>query len=146
MRKTFMVQPAKEIHPRTSPKSFVSLMSVIVIGTVGMVIALSLLLIGTDSLKSINLSYDSSRARNYADGCVERALNSIRADQAYAGPDTYSFDYGSCEVLGIINAGTETPTIHVEGISKTATKRIEVIISAVKPQITIGTWREVAVF
>ena len=125
---------------------FVTLMSVIVIGAVGTSVALTLLLLGTDSLRSTQTLFESAKAKAYADTCAEEALLSLRQDINYAGGATINFPDGSCDILPIDNNGTQTPLVKIEGTVGLTKRRVEILARQVNPQLTINYWREVAGF
>lgn len=127
-------------------KSFVTLLAVIVIGTVGAGVASSLIFLSTGNIKVIGHVVESQRAKNYADACAEKALNSIKLDTNYQGNETISFTDGKCYVMPIINAGSQNPTIRVEGDSVDVKRKIEISLEQTNPQIKVGRWEEVPDF
>lgn len=127
-------------------KGFVTLVAVLVIGVVGLTVAVALLLLGLGFSRT---SYDlkqSGDARSFADACADEALNRLRLDINYGGGETISFEGGDCDILPIIDSGTETPTIQVEGRAGNMHRRIEIELLQVQPRIVTGSWREIAEF
>jgi len=127
-------------------RGFITLMSVIVIGAVGTSVALTLLLLGTDSLRSTQNLFDSAKSRSYVDGCAEKALQTLRNNINYAGGETLDFPDGSCTILPIIGSGTQSPTIRSESAVAGTKRRAEVSVKQVSPQLKLNYWKEVADF
>ncbi len=130
----------------TNRSGFVTLLSIIVIGAVTISVVLGLLLLGTDSLQTTQYQIDSAHAAAYTDSCAEKALNTLKGNAAYAGGETVNFTRGACTILPLIGAGTQTPTIRVEGTVSSTKRRVEISIKQVSPQIKLNYWRELADF
>lgn len=128
------------------PGGFVTLISVLIVGTVGAAIAVSLLLLGTDNYRATANIENSRLSQALADACAEKALDGLRADINYAGNETINFARGSCQILTIIGAGSENPIIQTIGNVNTLVRRDEIEVIQVSEQVKIGTWREVADF
>lgn len=127
-------------------RGFVTLMSVIIIGVVATTITTTLLLLGTDALRSTQNLFESSRAKSYVDGCGEKALQSLRKNISYAGSETITYPHGSCAILPIVGSGTQTPTVKAEGTVGPTKRRVEISVKQVSPQLKLNYWREVADF
>lgn len=125
---------------------FVTLLTIIVIGAVTTTIVIGLLLLGTDNLKATQYQIDSAHAAAHTDSCAEKALNSLKGNAAYAGGETVNFTNGSCLILPLIGAGTQTPTIRIEGTVSSVKRRVEISVKQVSPQIKLNYWRELADF
>jgi len=127
-------------------KSFITLMAVLIMGVVGTSTAVFLILSGTDAYRT---SYDleqSYQAKSLADACAEKALNSIRESTDYAGNELIPFEKGSCEILPVVNPGTQSPMIKTKATVGNAVRKVQVTVSEVTPQIKIQSWQEVADF
>ncbi len=116
-------------------------MSVLVMGAIGVSVGLSLILLGIDAGRSNSALADSLRARGLADACAEHALNALRLSSSYAGDETIAFSLGTCSILPVQGAGAEK-TIRVSGASGGATRKIEIVTSALQPNISIESWTE----
>jgi len=121
-------------------------MSVIIVGAIAGMIAIYLIAINIDVTKNTIDINRSLQARYNAENCAERALNSLAIDVAYEGRETFYFDRGSCEIRLIINSGTQTPTIEVVGTVDTVVRKMRIILTAVNPNITVGSWEDMADF
>jgi hypothetical protein len=92
------------------------LITVIIIGTAALIMALNASLLG---LGELDLGYTSSQSAetfSIADGCVEDTLRHLRIDSAYSG-GTLNVGDGSC-IIGVASSGvnriiTVTSTIGV---------------------------------
>jgi len=127
-------------------KGFVTLMSVLIIGVVGTAIAVFLILMGTDAYRTSFDLEQSFQAKALADACAEKALDAIRQDINYTGSETVSFDKGNCEILAIINPGTQSPTVRSKGTVGSAIRKAQISTQQITPQIKIQSWGEVADF
>lgn len=127
-------------------KSFATLTSVIIVGSVGAAIAVSLILIGTDAYRTTASVEEFYKAKALTDTCAEQALDSIRLDINYQGNETVELGGGTCAIRPVIGAGSETPTVRVEGNFNSAVRKAQITLTHVTPQITIGSWQEVADF
>lgn len=127
-------------------KGFVTLMSVLIIGTVATSIAIFLILMGTDVYRTTANLGDSALAKTLADACAEKALNSLKDDINYAGNETVTFNKGSCIILPIINQESQTPTIESSATVSSTIRKVKVIASQITPQVEIQSWQEVADF
>ena len=121
-------------------------MSVLIVGVVGTAIAVFFILMGTDAYRTSSDLEQSFQAKSLADACAEKALDAIRQDINYAGGETVSFDKGSCEILAIVNPGTQSPTVESKGTVGSATRKVKVTTQQITPQIKIQSWEEVADF
>ena len=127
-------------------KSFVTLISVLIVGTVGAAIAVSLILLSTDNYRTTANIEESRLSQNLADACAEKALDGLRSDINYAGGETVSFTRGSCQILPIIASGTENPIIQTVGDVNSLIRKDEIEIIQVSGQVRVGSWKEVADF
>ncbi len=124
-------------------KSYITLLSVIIVGTIAMSIAISLILISVDSTKT-TMAYESGKRAEYlARACVETALVKLWDNIDYTGNETVSFTDGSCQILSIENPSTQAPTIKTIGAYHSSTKRFEVKLLQVSTQIQIDYYRQV---
>ena len=130
----------------SSHQGYIFLLTVLVVGAISTVTAVSLMLLGWAAEQNGQLVAQSTQAFEYAQTCVERTLKNLRYDPAYAGSGTIIFSYGSCTVHNIAGQGNDTRVICSEGISGQNTRRLEVTISRLYPSVIVRSWREVPVF
>lgn len=127
-------------------KSYITLLSVIIVGTIAMSIGISLILISVDSAKT-TMAYESGKRAEYlARACVETALGKLWDDINYVGNETINFTGGSCQILPIENPSTQTPTIKTVGTHNSSIKRFKVKLLQVSTQIQIDYYQQVNVF
>lgn len=121
---------------------FVTLMAVLIVGAVGVAVAIGFLTKGIDSNKRVITIESAYQARFYADECVELALQSIRNNTAYVGTGKSSYENGSCEYEVTINDSTRR-NIDAIGTSNNLTKKVRVLIEGINPQIIVLSWKEI---
>jgi hypothetical protein len=127
-------------------RGYVFLVSVLAIGAIATATTVSMLLLGIAAQQSGFAILQSTQAWEYAQTCVERALQSLRDDPYYVGDSTYTFTYGRCTLDAIGGAGNVNRTICAQGYSGDSIRRIEVKVARIFPSTTIDTWREVDSF
>jgi len=122
-------------------KGYVLLMSVLILGAVGVAITVSLLLFGTGTLSSLNCWQQSIQARMVADGCAEEALQQIRDNSSYSGTFTIPIGSGSCTYT-VNNLGGDNRSISAGGSVGIAVRRVSITIDQLNPQLNITSWQE----
>ena len=112
------------------------LMTVLIIGAIGLAIATSLLLLGTGSLRTALTLQQSSHVKAHADSCSEEALLNISTNATYAGSGSASFTDGSCTYT--VTHGTQSEIIDAVGIEGTLIRKVRVTLD------TNGfSWKEI---
>lgn len=124
---------------------YITLMSVLVVGAVGVIIATSLLLLGISSARSSFAGVQSNQALGLADACVEEGLEQIRELTSYTGTGNLSLGQGSCTYT-VTSQGGNNRTIQASSTVGTLVRKVNVVITAINPLITVSTWQEVADF
>jgi hypothetical protein len=132
--------------PRRRRGGYVFLISVLSIGAIASATTISMLLLGLAAQQNGFALLQSTQAWEYAQTCVERALQSLRGDPFYAGDQTYVFAYGTCTLKSVGGANNLNRTLCAEGSSGESIRRIEVKVATLLPTTTIDTWREVGQF
>ena len=125
-------------------KGFVALITILVIGTVGAVIATSAVLLGLSSSQSSYSLEKSAQTRSFANACVEDALEKIK-DSDFIGSDNIVFTDGDCSYTVTDLAG-EIRRIESTGSLDETIRKIKVEIDQINPSINISLWQEVADF
>lgn len=133
------------MHTQKTQSGYVLLLSMILISIVGVVIGTTLLLIGVNSTKRSILQEESSIARVLADACAEYALDQLRQNYSYAGNESLNFTTGNCDILPVLQNGL-VRTLQTRGMVDTASRQVAVEITGNSPQLTLGSWQEVADF
>lgn len=128
-----------------SENGYVALISVLIIGAIGLTISISILLFGLDFSRTAFVEQQYAQARNLADACAEEGLQQVRDDTAFTGTAGLTLGDGSCTYT-VTNTGGENRTIDAEGSVGTTVSREVVTIDAISPQINVVSWQYVADF
>jgi len=126
--------------PKT--KGFVTLMSVLILGAVGIAVVVSLIQLGLGSSRNSFAAEQSLYARGLADACTALALDHIRTNPGYVGTLNPLVGTGDCTYT-VTDTGGATRSIAAEGTVGTMTRRVHVVVSAVSP-VSVSSWQEVA--
>ena len=124
---------------------YITLISVLVVGAVGMAIVISLIQFGLGSSRTSFALEQSSQAKSLVDACVEEALEQIRNSTPFIGNGNLSFDLGDCDYT-VTNDGGQNRTVTSSGTVDSIIRKNKVIISTINPQIIITSWQEVGDF
>ena len=124
---------------------FATLMSVFLVGLVGVAIGVNLLFLSTDAIRDAAAFGNSLHAKNFANACAEEALQQIRDATAFAGGGGLSFAEGSCGYV-VANLGGQNREIQITGLAGEATRKIFIQLDAINPKINLTSWKEVADF
>ena len=124
---------------------FVALLGIIIVGSVGVVIAISLLWFGVESSRTSFVLQQSVQAKSFANACAEEALNRVRDDEFFVGGGNFSFDDGVCNYF-VQNQGGSNRLITVDGIVGVVVRKIKIVIDVIVPQINVSFWGEVGDF
>lgn len=131
--------------PYVKQKGYITLMSILIVGAVGLAIASSLLLFGINSSRSSLAFEQSKEAKALASACVEEALGEIRDNTSFSGSGNLSLGLGSCSYT-VINLGGQSREIRSTGTMKAIVRKVRVTIDAINPTINVTSWQEVADF
>lgn len=137
-----MLQPLKK--RRIEGKGgYISLMSVIILGSLGVVVSTSVILLGLGSSRS-GYAYDQSNsALSITEACIEEGLQKIRQDDSYTGSGELLFTIGTCTYT-VEDIPNSQKRVSASGIMGESTHRIYVDTNSIRPQITLSNWQEVA--
>ena len=124
-------------------RGYVLLISVLLTAVVGTAIAATLPLLGASSAQMGIAAEQSAKARALADACAEYALNELRQSAGYGGSETLILGQGSCTVLSVLGNGNQNRTVQTTGTVGNATRRVEVVVANINPQLTLDSWQEV---
>ena len=124
---------------------YVIIISVLIVGAVGLVITVVLALLSSDFYRTSFSLEQSNQDKAISNACVETALQVIRTDNYYFGTDTVTLGEGSCDYL-VIDTGGETREIQSIGTVDNLIRKVKVTVSAINPEIIISSWQEVADF
>ena len=105
---------------------YITLLSVLIVGAVGLSIGVSLLWLGAGSLRTAFTVQQANLAKAYANECGEAALFNIAANANYAGSDSINFSHGSCTYT-VVHA-SQSETVNATGTAGTIVRKIEITL------------------
>lgn len=130
---------------KENQQGYVIIISVLIVGTVGLVITVVLALLSNDFYRTSFSLEQSNQSKALSNSCVETALQVVRNDNYYFGTDTVSLGQGTCDYL-VIDTGGETREIQSTGTVGNIVRKVRVTVSEINPEILINSWQEVADF
>ena len=125
-------------------KGFATLINILLVGAVGVTIAISLIFLGLGSSQTSFAMEQSNQSKALANACVEEALQQIRDSTPFTGSGNLTFGQGTCSYT-VTSQGGQNRTITTSGAVGTITKKVKVIIDKINPTIQVVPWQEVAV-
>jgi len=126
-------------------KGYVALVTVLLVGAVGLSIAISLILIGIGQTRSSDSLDNLNQARALANACIEDALQEIRNSESFVGTGNLAMDNGNCNYT-VIDQGGENREIQAVGTVGAINRKVKVNIDSIYPKINIVTWQELSDF
>lgn len=123
-------------------KGFVALISILIIGAIGLAVVTSLILAGVGASRTSFSLERGSQARALANACVEEALQRIWVVDTFVGTGNITLGQGNCSYS--VTSVTVPKTITAAGTVGTTVKRVSVVISALNPYLNVSSWQEVA--
>lgn len=124
-------------------RGYITLISVMVVGAVGVALTTSLILLGLGSSRTSFAVEQSNQAKGLADACADEALQQIRDLTSYSGTGGFSLGQGTC-TYNVTNTGGQTRTVTSVGTVGTIVRKASVLVNAINPQILLTSWQEVA--
>jgi hypothetical protein len=124
-------------------KGFVTLVSVIILGTMGVVIVTGNLSVVTDNIVGVSTFEQSKQARALADSCAEIAINKLKLNNEYTGNEEITLPFGICTIGSISGVGNTNRSFQTTSKFKEVTKKVDVRISIVNPITEVDLWEEV---
>jgi hypothetical protein len=121
------------------------LISIIVVGAIGVAITLSLLLLGVGNSRTSFAFEQSGQAKGLANACAEEALRQIVNLSTFTGSGNFHLGQGSCD-YNVTGQGGQNRIVTAEGEIGTIVRKVKVVISAVSPKIILTSWQETADF
>ncbi|MBP6866096.1 MAG: hypothetical protein KBC12_00970 [Candidatus Pacebacteria bacterium] len=132
-------------YKKIKSKAFVTLIGVIVFGSVCISLVVAILMLGIGSSKTSIAVYHSRQALFAAHACAEEALETIRENHSFAGNGNLTLDAASCN-FAVTDKGGESRNVASSGSVGTITRKVEIEIDAISPVINVTSWQEVADF
>lgn len=128
----------------TKQSGYITLLTVITVGMIGMAASVSVLLLGTSSTKSIIGLEQSYKAKGLANACAELASQNITDNVQYTGSGSATINQANCNFV-VINPSQTTKTINATGTYNNTVRKIKVTITmtATPSAITNAIWQDV---
>lgn len=126
-------------------RGYITLLSVLIAGAILVATTVGLLQFGLSSSRTSFAEEQSDQAKALADACVEEALQHIHDSAPFTGSDILTFGSGICEYT-VENTGGSSRRIRASSTVATMVRKVEVTVTQIRPQITLGSWQEVADF
>lgn len=124
---------------------YVTLLSVLVVGAVGVAVSLSLLLLGLGSSRTGFALQQMYQAKALADACAEDALLEIRNATSFTGNGSLTLGQGTCSYT-VTSQGGQNRTVTATGMVGSVTRKVKGVLTKVSPNITVASWKEVGDF
>lgn len=126
-------------------RGYITLVSVLVVGAVGVAIAVSLILLGLGSSRTSFAIEQSNQAKALANACAEEALQQIRESTPFTGSGSLMLGQGTCTYT-VTSQGSQNRTITSSGTVGTIIRKVKIIINKINPTIQVVSWQEVSDF
>lgn len=140
-------KPSTTFHEKVvlgkQQRGFITLISVLVVGAVGVAIAFSLLLLGVGNARTSFAIEQSNQAKVLANACAEEALQQIRDSTPFTGSGNLTLGQGTCTYTVTSQSG-QNRTITSSGTVGTIIRKVKIIIDKINPAIQAVSWQEVA--
>lgn len=130
------------LPPYASRKGYVALITVLVVGAIGMAIVISLLLLGLGSSRTSFALEQSNQAKALANACAEEALQQIRDSLPFEGTGSLSLGQGACTYTVTKLAG-QSRTATASATVGTVVRKVSLALDKITPGINITSWQEV---
>lgn len=130
-----------QIHAKTN-RGFLTLMAVLVVGTVGTALLLLFLTLSTRGVLWTLAKDEGAQAAAGAAACAEIALSQINQLDTYTGSGNSTNIADSCTYV-VTNSGPSGKDIVATGIYKNATRKVRVITSSSAPVPVIESWVDI---
>lgn len=133
----------QQVDVNNHQKGYIVLITVLVIGAIGVAIAVSVIWLGLGGSKSSFALEQSNQAKALANACAEEALQQIRDSIPFTGTGNLTLGQGTCTYT-VINDGAQNRTITASGAVGTVVRKVKITIDKINPNINITSWQEVA--
>jgi hypothetical protein len=111
----------------TRKKGYVTLISVLIVGAVGIAIAVSLILLGLGSSRNSLVLQQSIQAKALANSCAEEALQILVDSPSFSGNGTLTIDNNACSYT--VTPGGFDTTVTASGTVGAIVRKINVIVN-----------------
>ncbi len=134
------------MKPCRTRAGYILLISILVTGMIATAVVASLLMLGLSANNASLSVQQSSQSMALSQACADYALLKLfQNPTGYNGNEIVQFPQGSCTVLRL---GGVDPYrfVCVESAVGDVTRRLQIIVSKIVPQIKIYSWQEVITF
>ncbi len=142
MLKHFMAQ---RLYDKKYQKGYIALITVLVIGAVGLTVTTSVILLGLGSSRTSFTIEQSNQAKALANACAEEALQKIVDSIPFEGTGDLSLDQGTCTYT-VTKLTGQNRTITASGAVGTIIRKVNIVLDKITPNVNITSWQEVADF
>lgn len=132
-------------HPKrlyTNRDGFVALVSVLVLGAVGLDLAVSLLMLGLDTGRTALAYTQAVQASGLASACADAGLSELKAAVACEADGNLQFGSGTCEFTAAVGGGYACQ-LTATGTVENVVRHMQVNLSQVDPSLTVANWRQI---
>lgn len=126
----------------TEMKGYVALVSVLIVGAIGVVVVTGVILLGLSAGRTSFTTQQSFQAKALADACIEEALQQIKDSIPFSGNGTLTLGQGSCAYT-VTNNGAQNRSVVSVGTVGTVVRRVNVTLDKISPSINITSWQEI---
>lgn len=127
---------------KQNSSGYITLLSILVVGAVGIAVTISLVLLGLGSSRTSFAVEQSNQAKGLANACAEEALQQIRDSTPFTGTGNLSFGQGTCTYT-VTSQGGSNRTVDATGTAGSILRKVRVIVSTINPSIGISSWQEI---
>ena len=132
-------------NKKTRSGAYVTLISVLIVSSIGLSIAISLMLLGIGTSRNSLAVEQANQAKTVANACAETALRRIRFEPGFAGSDSIAIGQGMCSYT-VTNLGGDNRDIDATGTVGTIVRKVQISVNDIDVEIGIGSWKEVVDF
>ncbi|MDQ5962393.1 MAG: hypothetical protein QG653_200 [Patescibacteria group bacterium] len=126
-------------------RGYIALLSVIVIGTIGVAVMMSVLLFGISSSKTDYALQQGGSAKIVANSCGEEALQRLLETGSTSMSGGLSIASGTCSYVVSSPSGQDV-VLEIVGQYGETVSKIRVIVATTTPFIILSSWQDVGDF
>lgn len=130
-------------HSDKISRAYITLLTVIILSSIAAVMITTVLIISTENFQANQRLRQTLEAKALAETCAEFAISKLKDNLAYAGSESLSLSYGTCNVQAITGSGNSNRTITTDSTVGSSIRREQVVITTVDPLTTISSWQEI---
>lgn len=125
-------------------EGYIFLLTVLFVGTIAFAIMATYIVLAVTSLQNSSTVYASEQALANAYACADHALYTVQSNFGYTGNEVLTLSSGTCTVHEVEGSGTSSRVVCVEGTMGSTSRKFEILVDTLVPNVQIGLWREVA--